>query len=84
MIAPPASSEAIAGVSWVLGMVQTAIPPLTQSARAAAAAAIMATAKSMKTILPFLIIARPPMCKNRARGKILERILSRATRRQKK
>jgi hypothetical protein len=81
MIAPPASSEAIAGVSWVLGMVQTAIPPLTQSARVAVAGAIIATAKNIRTILPLVIIACPPIRKNRTRGKILERILSRAIRR---
>jgi hypothetical protein len=64
-------------------MVQTAIPSLAQSARGDGAAAITATAKIMKTIRPFLVIARPPVVTIEYAGRILERMVSRAIRRQK-
>lgn len=69
-IAPPAPSAAIAGVSCALGMVQTAIPSLTQSARGDGAVAIVATARNMKTILPVLVIARPPVGETDYAGRI--------------
>jgi hypothetical protein len=64
-------------------MVHTAFPLLAQSARDDGAAPINAAAKSTNAILTFLIIFSP-LAENPARREILERMLSRAIRSQKR